>query len=465
MSQPTLPEYVDVIVIGGGLAGCAAALTAAECGSTVLHLEKLDQTGGSTVLSAGLSAFAGTDEQRDQGIEDSVELLRSDILDTGMHVNDEAIVDVYCREQLGTYRWLRSLGVAYGTVHAASGQTVPRSHPTDTRRMLDLLLARSAALGTRLVTGATVTRLSRNNGRVDGVEVTVDGQGHSVRAGAVVIASGGFSQNPELLARFAPQMGHAIRGGGAGSTGDGMLMAWQLGAGVIDTPYIKGTYGIYPSQSGGEKGTGILAVYKGAIAVNAEGRRFIDESLPYKLLGDASLAQTGGFTYQVFDDAIMAGSDDEVPIYDLAARERDGLLTKADSLEQLAQALGLPAEDFVRTVERYNEAARTGGRDEFGREHLSGGVGSRRAIERAPFYAHPSSTVVLATYCGLTVAPDFGVLDVLGERIPGLYAAGEVIGGFHGAGYMTGTSIGKAGIFGRVAGRSASDSAQKETLG
>jgi fumarate reductase flavoprotein subunit len=453
MSAKTLPDYVDVIVIGGGLAGCAATLAAAESGASVLQLEKLAETGGSTVLSAGLSAFAGTQEQRAQGIDDSVELLRSDILETGFHRNDERLVDVYCREQLATHDWLTSLGVTYGHVHAASGQTVPRSHPSDTRRMLDLLIERAASLGATLVTGVHVTRLLREDGEIAAVQVLVDGESRSIRTSSVVIATGGFSQNPELLARFAPQMAHAVRHGGAGSTGDGLLMAWQLGAGVIDTPYIKGTYGIFPHENEAEKGTGILAVYLGAIAVNSDGRRFVDESLPYKMLGDASLAQPGAFTYQVFDAGVMARSGDDVPIYDLASRLESGLVVAADTVSELAQKLGLPADELERTIETYNAAARAGLTDEFGREHLSGGVGERQPLDQAPYYAHPSGTVVLATYCGLTVTPDTEVLDVFGDRIDGLYAAGEVIGGFHGGGYMTGTSIGKAAVFGRIAGR------------
>ena len=232
-------------------------------------------------------------------------------------------------------------------------------------------------------------------------------------------------------------------------------MAWQLGAGIIDTPHIKGTYGIYPHAVEAEKGTGVLAVYKGAIAVNAAGSRFVDESLPYKVLGDASLRQAGGWTYQVFDAAVMAESDDEVPIYDLAARDRDGLLVKADTLDELAQKLNIPASDFQATVERYNAACRGESPDDFGRSHLSGGVGVPQPIQQAPFFAHASTAVVLATYCGLTVTDQMQVLDVFGEAIGGLFAAGEVIGGFHGGGYMTGTPIGKAGIFGRVAGAAA----------
>lgn len=454
-----LPERVDVIVIGAGLAGCAATLAAVEAGRSVLQLEKRGESGGSTVLSAGLSAYAGTDEQAAQGIEDSNELLRADLIETGRHLSDEALIDTYIAAQHDTYRWMRGHGVQYGTVHAASGQTVPRSHPTDTRRMLDLLMAAAAELGARFETGVTARRLVREEGVVTGVDVEVDGRPQRIHAAAVVLATGGFSQSPELLDRFAPQMAAAVRAGGEGSNGDGLLMAWQLGAGFIDTPQIKATYGVYPWPHEHEHGTGVLAVYKGAIAVNRQGRRFTDEALPYKVLGDASLAQEGGYTWQVWDAEVQSHSDEQTAIYDLAARERNGLLVSADTLEELAAKLEVPVDEFVATVRRYNEAARAGTPDEFGREHLSGGFGDRQPLETAPFYAHASTAVLLATYCGLTVTPQAQVLDVFGDWIEGLYAAGEIMGGFHGGGYMTGTSIGKAGIFGRIAGRTAAERA------
>ena len=115
-----LPDRVGVLVLGGGLAGAAALLAAAEAGQYAVLLEKTEAFGGSTVRSAGLSAFVGTDEQHEQGIADSVELLRKDLVETGGHVNDEALVDLYCERQLDTYRWLKEHGVRYGLIHAAS---------------------------------------------------------------------------------------------------------------------------------------------------------------------------------------------------------------------------------------------------------------------------------------------------------------------------------------------------------
>ncbi len=450
-----LPDRVGVLVLGGGLAGAAALLAAAEAGQYAVLLEKTDAFGGSTVRSAGLSAFVGTDEQREQGIRDSVELLRHDLLETGGHVNDEALVDLYCERQLDTYRWLKGHGVRYGHIHAASGQSAPRSHPTDTTAMLRSLFSAAGALGARLVLGADVLRILHDGMRVTGVLVERDGVRHEVLADAVVLATGGFSRDRAMLERFAPQMAQALLAGGEGNRGDGLRMAMKLGAGLRDLPYVKGTYGIFHEPHDAEDGTGILAVYKGAIAVDRAGRRFIDESLPYKALGDASLAQPTARTWQVFDAEVMGASNDEVPIYDFGGRARAGMLETADTVAELAGRLGTEPGVLEATVEDYNGRIARGEPDAFGRVHLVGGVGERRPLATPPFYAQLSGTVVLATYCGVTVDTSMRVLDVFGERIERLYAAGELVGGFHGAGYMTGTSIGKSAIFGRVAGTAA----------
>ena len=455
-----LPEQVGVVVLGGGLAGAAAMLAAAEEGQYVVLLEKLPVLGGSTIRSAGLSAFVDTDEQREQGIEDSEELLRQDLLTVGLHHNDPELVDTYVSHQAGTYRWLKAHGVEYGHIHAASGQSVPRSHPSDTTAMLRHLFDAAGRLGARIITDAPVERLVHEDGRVRGVVVERDGQRHTIRCDAVVIATGGFARDRELLDLVAPQMTHALLAGGPGNSGDGMVMAQALGAGVRDLPWIKGTYGIYFEPHPDEDGTGILAVYKGAIMVDVHGHRFVDESRPYKELGDASLAQEGGQTWQVFDARVMASSSDEVPIYDFANRLSAGMLEVADSIADLAARLGTDPGALEESVRDYNERIAAGERDAFGREHLVGAVGHRLPIDEPPFYAQRSGTVVLATYCGLTIDPRMRVLDVFGDPIERLYAAGEVVGGLHGAGYMTGTSIGKSAIFGRLAGRHA---AQEES--
>ncbi|MEO2107504.1 MAG: FAD-dependent oxidoreductase, partial [Actinomycetota bacterium] len=239
-----LPDQVGVLVLGGGLAGAAALLTAAERGQFAVLLEGADDVGGSTVKSAGLSAFAGTDEQAAQGIEDSVELLREDLLVTGRHLNQPDLVDLYCREQLPTYRWLRERGIVFGEVHAAAGQSTPRSHPTDSTRLIHVLMRKAGELGARVVLKARAVDLHFDGERVVGAEVQLpDGIRSTVRADAVVIATGGFSRNPALLRRWAPHMTHALAGGAETCQGDGLVLALRLGAGLVDTEHVKGTYG------------------------------------------------------------------------------------------------------------------------------------------------------------------------------------------------------------------------------
>ena len=447
----------DVLILGSGQAGLAAAVSAASAGARVLILEKRSIIGGSTAMSSGLTAYAGTDEQALIGVRDDVESLRNDIFATGQGKSDPALVDVYCREQLSTYHWLKELGVSYGHVHAASGQSVPRSHSTDPSRMVETLLKRAEGLGALLLLEVRALQLLTSDETVTGVMAEIHGGIHAIEAGSVVLATGGFSQNVELLERFAPHMVHAVRGGAPGSEGDGLLMGWRIGADFRDTPYVKGTYGIYPHEDARESGTGILAVYKGAIAVNADGQRYTDEAKPYKALGDDCLAQPGHMTWQIFDATVMERDDPSVEIYCFSGRLATGLLEVADTLQDLAAGLGIPAEALVRTVDAYNAACRGECADPFGRTHLSGEVGTPTPIDTPPFYAHLSTASVLATYCGLTIDTSTRVLNVYGEEIPGLFAAGEVTGGFHGSGYVTGTSVGKSGIFGRIAGASAAE--------
>jgi fumarate reductase flavoprotein subunit len=451
----------DIIVLGGGLAGAAAAAQASEQGARVLLAEKRSILGGSSVLSAGLNAYVDTDEQRAAGIRDSVELLRHDLAEVGKHRADEALVDTYCAEQADTYRWLRSHGAVFGAPRAASGQSVPRSHPVDIAALIDALIRRARARGAELRYQSRARRLLMDGDRAVGVLLEGREGVHEVAAGAVVIATGGFVRNPRLLAAFAPQMDRALKAGGEANTGDGLLMGWKAGAGLADMPYVKGTFGIFPWSSPAEGGHGILGVYKGAIAVNGEGHRFVDESLPYKEIGDACLAQTEGMAFQIMDDSVLAQTDPEVAIYDFAPRVVAGQVQRADTLARLADALGIPADALEASVADYNGRIEQGEPDAFGRTTLCGGVGRPRPINGPPYYGYPCTTVLLATYCGLTIDRTAQVLDVFGERIHGLYAAGEVTGGVHGAGYVTGTALGKSAIFGRIAGRSAAEAASR----
>lgn len=445
-----------LVVVGGGAAGFAAALEAAQAGAQVLLLEKMAEIGGSSAMSGGCLAFAGTDLQREQGIVDSADLLRHDLIEVGQSQNDPDLVDAYVTHQLQTYEWLRAQGVAFSpSLDVSSGQSVPRVHTVDPADMVRTLARRCADTGrVEVMMSVRAQRLLEHEGRVIGL-LAEDADGPlEVRADtAVLLASGGFGRNPEMVHQYAPQYAEAVFICGEGNVGDGLRMACKLGADLRDMAYIKGTFGKHPTDT--HNNHSCLAVYKGAIAVNQDGKRFVDESLSYKLLGDAVMAQPYHTGYQIFDQPIYDSGDDRVRILDFHRRMQEGLIVKADTLVALAQQIEVPADTLQLTVTRYNQAVDAGLDADFGRKALVHHHGALRRIEQGPFYAYPSTAAVFGTYCGLRVDAQLRVIDVFGEPIAGLHAAGELVGGFHGGAYMTGSALGKALVFGRLAARHA----------
>jgi fumarate reductase flavoprotein subunit len=453
-----MDEQTDLLVIGGGFAGFCAALEAAAAGARVTLIEKQPEFGGSSAMSGGCLAFAGTDLQRANGVEDSDELLFRDLREVGQHENDEALVRLYVDHQLATYEWMRELGVRFqSSIEASSGQSVPRVHTVDPADVVRLMATKARASGrVAALTSTPALRLVRDpeTSRVTGASVRgADGERRIDAGRGVILASGGFCRNAELVHRFVPQYDNAVFVGGDGCVGDGLRMAWRLGADFRDVAFIKGTYGKHPVDT--TNNHSCMAVYKGAIAVNQSGRRYVDESISYKLLGDACMQQEYGATYQILDQDVFESGDNTVRILDFERRLEDGLMIRADSVEQLAALIEVPADVLQATIDEYNGFIDSGHDPQFGRKHLVHNHGALRRIERAPFYAYPSTAAVFGTYCGLCVDTKLQVVDVFGEPIVGLYAAGEVMGGFHGGAYMTGSALGKAAIFGRIAARCA----------
>lgn len=456
-------EETDVVVVGAGLAGYSAALEAAARGSEVIMLEKQERVGGSSRICGGFFAFAETDHQREQGIEDSNERLFEDMLAVGGHENDERVVRAFVEEQLDTYRWLVQKGVPFGVVKPSSGQSAPRTHPTNSAELIEILdrhAQSTDSLSLRMNTPVVSLIRDGNQGPVEGVLAESEGKQVAIRArGGVVLTSGGFTQNVELLKKFVPEKTGVQRMGGAGNTGDGLRMAWRLGAGVADTAHIKGTFGNHPS-AGTDKHLLNFPVYRGAIAVNKLGKRFVDESISYKLLGDACLQQPDKMAYQIFDQEVMSRSEPGVLTFDFEEAFKGGLMLTAPTLEELAVKIGLEPSALAETVEEYNEFVLRGKDEQFGRTSLSTNYGDLVQIKKSPFYAFPSTTVILGTYCGVTVDETCRVVDVFEEPIERLYAAGEVMGGFHGKAYMTGSGLSKAAVFGRLSGRQAAMAAE-----
>lgn len=453
----------DVIVIGGGLAGLCAAIEAASAGAEVTLLEKLAECGGSSVLSGGLLAFAGTDMQQAAGIEDNETLLYDDLRRAGAQQNDDALVRTYVAHQMQAYAWLKGLGVQFNSVELAAGHSQPRAHSVRSQAFMALMEQRARDTGrVNIVFNAQAERLLRahEGARIEGVTARINGSTQTLRARrGVVLAAGGFSRNAEMINLFVPHQARCVVYCGAGCDGDGVRMAWALGAGLRDVVHIKGTFGFHP-DTGKTPGRDWSrhSVYRGAILVNRQGQRYVDESKSYKLLGDAVLAQPGAMSFQIFDEGVMETSSDIAPLFKFREALALGRLLTEPTLEALARRIGVDAVALAATIERYNGFVRSGRDDDFGRTGLSSGYGKLVELKRGPWYAYPSTSGLIATYCGITVDTESRVTNVFGEIIPGLYAAGEMTGGFHGVAYMTGSSLGKCVIFGHIAGRNAAAS-------
>lgn len=460
MSQTTEDTF-DVVVVGAGLAGHTAALVAAENGATVLLAEKGEEFGGSSVLAGGGLVFAGSDLQRAAGIVDSPEALRADLVATGGGVADEALIDAFVDHQLETFEWLRSAGVAMSLADQRNPGDVVRVHFTGQGLATEHL--HGLAVAHELVTyrsGMAVSRLGQDAAdRVVAVE-TADGEVITATRG-VVITTGGFSRSQELVQRFAPHCAAAAALSGRHNTGDGIRMAWAVGAGVVDMPYVTASFGAaiprYPDLTldPDEQSRLLFPNHYGAIIVNLEGRRFASEDTHYKRLSEICDRQPGAAAIQVFDRNIFDQSDSRAVPFDFKAAYESGLVRRGETLADLAVELCLDPEVLIATVERYNASVRAGSDPDFGRSMRFSASPGGGLIETSPFYGAPTRSGLTSTYAGLTVQPSMQVRNVFGEPIEGLYAAGEVVGGFHGAAYYSGTGLGKAAVLGLIAGRSA----------
>lgn len=449
---------VDVLVIGGGGAAHCAALQAAIDGAEVLMVEKLPELGGNTRLSASFLTFAGTDMQAAEGIVDDADLLYRDLRDCAKNTNDPSLIRAYADGQIGLYDWLRGHGVKFSRIEQFAGQSVPRCHLTNPGEMLATLREKALLTGrVRIKTGTRATHLiQERDGRVIGANLSDDDGDHSVYAGCgVILACGGYAWAHDLVEDFGPIVESTVRFGCRGNTGDGIKMALKLGASLRDIRYVKPTFGTHP-QNGPERHEMMFGFYCGAVVVNASGRRFMDESLSYKRSIDFVQEQPGSIGYQILDQKVFDAGIPGQSTHDFADSFARGFLQRFESLEDIALAYGFDREVLLTEIQRYNDDVRSTGVDSrFGRRGLVDDAGSLVPIEVAPFYVYPTVPLFSSTFGGLKVDTDARVIDVDGNAIEGLYAAGETTGGFHGNGYMTGTSVGKATFFGRRAGQMA----------
>ena len=453
---------VDVVIVGAGGAGLEAAIEADLAGASVLIFEKQSRLlESSTAISVGLISFACTEVQKQNGIEDSNELLIRDITETGQYKNVPELVQAYAANQLDTFLQLTNLGVKWSpTVLALAGMSVPRGHLTNPIDLVHILKRAVDARQVPVLFQTPVTELiTDHNGSVLGVSVLErSGLTSRVRArNGVVLASGGFARDAQRLASIDARFSKVVATSGLGHHGDGIRMALALGASTRDIEFVQPSFELH--ANGASSDDILILYYQGGIIVNALGNRFVNESISYKDIARVCLDQPRMMGFQIFDQTVFekavaaqlaAGQGSPMTLD--AAKIR--MLLSGNTLSELEVKADIPAGALQQTIDRYNHFVTSGTDEDFGREALAGKYGSPQRIEKPPFYAFATIGHFLATYGGIAVDKEMHVLRN-GVPIPGLYAAGEAIGGFHGASYHSGSAIGKALVFGRMAGKNA----------
>lgn len=449
----------DVIVVGAGGAGLSAAHMAAQGGARVLLVDAGDRAGGSTALSGGVIYAAGTSLQRAAGIDDTPEAMYRYYLHINQYKLDPALVRRLCYDATPAFEWLVSLGVSFpqDNLYCSGVDKIRRGHRAAGHgaEITEVLEGSLTELSVDIALRTRVQSLLVEAGRVSGIII----DGDPVTAGAVVLATGGFGANRQLLAELFPTA--ALQGdlswyiGSPHAQGDGIRIGRGIGAGVT-----RPDRGLLLMTPGWAKE---LETYlpPWLIHVTHEGRRFVDESCEYSILSELLNEQTARECFSIFDEAARAVAKSQTaPNWSadrLAHFIAQGHIAQSDTLEGLAAQLGIDAATLATTVAETNRAAELGEDAHFFKpgEHL-------KPIATPPFYgARIRPAIVCWTGTGLRIDPEARVLDQSDRPLPGLYAAGETTGGMFGSCYAGGgASIGNAIVFGRVAGSNAAAEAK-----
>ncbi|MEF9995319.1 MAG: flavocytochrome c [Burkholderiaceae bacterium] len=446
-------EEYDLVVVGSGGAGLAAAAHAAEKGLKVVVLEKMPTIGGSSIICGGGSAFAGTDLQKKQGIKDSADNLYNDIMNVGGKINDPEVVRAFCDAQLEVYNWFMAHGGKYNSEHMTGNVSVRRNVQLDPTSILNGLRDYATKNGVKIMTRTAAERLAYDDKTktIVGVFAKRGNKTISLRGKrGVLLASGGFARNKKMLAQYVPRMANTLTICGLGSDGDGLKMAQAYGCDIADMPYIKATFAFNTQPT--TISDSAYPYWQGGIVVNKAGKRFVNESIPKKDVGDHVLEQEGGIGYCIYDEPIRQESLKTMRNNgSVRQSEERGLVFKGDTIAEAAKKAGLDPAVVEATVAQYNKDVGAGKDSIFGRTNQAGKIGDLLKIENGPFYIFPGTAVLLATYCGVKINGKTEVIDVFGNKIKGLYAAGEVTGGFHGKTYMSATAFNKGLVFGYIA--------------
>lgn len=446
------PKYdetleTDVLVIGGGGAGLSSALTASENGKNVILAEKLGLLGGATLLSGGIVPAAETKQQKEAGIIDNQDLFARDIFRPNSYSVRKDLVYTVTENAKNVVEWLEEQGVKMSLItnNLYYGQSNYRMHVAEgsgsglTKVLIDNVNKND---NIEVLLNSPAIELAVENGQVIGAFIKKDNKNTVlIKAENTVLCTSGFGANKEMLEKYIPEMINAYPYVAPGATGEGIIWGQNLGAAVANMKSYQG-HGVYSEKLRGSTDLNIL--YRGGILVNKNGERFTNEHKGYSELSPEVLAQPDYHVYMVFNQA-NADATPKFTDYDKA-----GILTKADTLDELATALKIDQVKFKASVDDYMNGIKNG-QDSLNRtffpDHFDG-----------PYYAIEITADLRHTQGGLVTDTVGHVLKEDGTLIKGLYAAGGVMEGFSdtaGPGYMSGNGLLQAFVFGRLAGKNA----------
>jgi flavocytochrome c len=453
-------EAIKVVVVGGGGAGLCASIAAAEAGAAdVTLLEKTSKLGGDTILSGHIISAGGTSLQEQAGIDDSPHRYLIDLLNGGRFTSDVVLAATLASSGPMAWQWLADHGCRFPGpegLHVQHDHTLARSVKLEPPGLLALKQTAESA-GVKIVFDSPVVSLLLKSGRVAGVVAEKDGQNANYPADAVILATGGFGRNKELINAYCPQFGESASWNSLGITGDGIQLGQSAGADLVQMEALRVV------QSGADvrmkvlHPTYLMAQIRalGGILVAPDGQRFYDEmGRSFEMIYAAM--ERGPHYFLIFDSRMALPSKwlpEDTFEKQLDAAVGDGFVVmKADTLQDLADQMGAPA--LVDTVEQWNADVAAGHDTVCGRTE---GLGP---IAEPPFYAARYKPAIVQTLGGLRINPQAQVLDTAGQPIPGLYAAGQVTGGVHGSDYIGGSSLLELVVFGTAAGRQAAADAR-----
>lgn len=457
-NQNQITKDCDVVVVGAGGAGFAAAVSAKEKGAKVIILEKLASIGGNTLISGGEYAAPANEIQKKEGIEDSIEKFEKDVEKAGGKqelikiLAENATKDAYwLRDDVGV-EWLDSLMFFGG--HSVKRSLIPANHTGN--ELISKYAKKSNALGIEIITEADVKEIITKDGKVVGVRADTKDGTLTVNAKAVVLASGGFGANAKMCFENDKEIDeHILSTNSPGATGDGIVMAEKLGAATVDMDQIQ-LYPVCDVKTGKLLYVGDTRLVGGALLVNKEGKRFVEELGTRREISMAIKKQTGFVGYLLWDEKSneITGTmkSNQAEAKDLFER---GELFKADTIEELAEHFGVDKKALLETVKRFNENSAQKKDPEFNLRMLGW------QIKEAPFYMLKAAPAVHHTMGGLVINGKAEVQSKDGKSIEGLFAAGEVTGGIHGSNRLGSVAMADITVFGKIAGENAADFAKK----